>query len=59
MSWEGLLGILNEQRDIIAKERDKRPEACPYDGTPLQEAGGGVLHCPFDGYQYPRDGFRL
>lgn len=34
------------------------PVACPRDGTPLKEgppSEPGVLFCPFDFWQYPRD----
>ena len=49
MSWEQLLTIVKERPEV------NPPVACPNDGTPLQPAPGGVLHCPFDGWQWPRD----
>lgn len=55
-SWYGLLGVYGQ----IAFERDydrhRTPAACPNDGTPLQPAPAGGLHCRFDGYEWPRDG---
>ncbi|HEX6968895.1 MAG TPA: hypothetical protein VF174_08835 [Micromonosporaceae bacterium] len=56
MSWYGLLAILRESRDEIRQELQRPPEACPNDGEPLDAGPSGSLHCPFDGYEYPRDG---
>lgn len=55
MAWEELAAILDERRDELRRERQRIPTACPNDGEPLQEAPGGVLHCPYDGWQWPRD----
>jgi hypothetical protein len=54
MSWEQLRDIIAEGRAEAAAQRAQRPQACPNDGQPLQEVNG-VLHCPFDGWQWPRD----
>jgi hypothetical protein len=51
-----LLATLREQ--AIQKDNwdSTQPMACPNDGTPLLQAPeSGVLFCPFDGWQYPRD----
>jgi hypothetical protein len=50
MSWEQLLGILQESRDIQAKEQSTPPVACPNDGTPLEQGRDGELRCRFDGW---------
>lgn len=55
MSYEQLLSIIAEARDIDAQERAKAPVECPNDHTTLIDAGNGILHCPWDGWQHPRD----
>lgn len=55
MSWEQMLNIVQEARDIDAAELAKVPAECPNDYTALVDAGNGILHCPWDGWQYPRD----
>lgn len=57
MSWEQLQDIEREWRAMSEAVRTTPPAACPNDGTPLQDVGDGRLHCPFDGWQYPRDWF--
>jgi len=53
--WYQLLSIRREQQEIIRQNQATPPQACPNDGEPLQRIGS-VLHCPFDGWQWPRDG---
>lgn len=55
MAWDQLVGILEEARTLDREEAARAPEDCPVDGTPLVDAGNGVLFCTFDGWQYPRD----
>lgn len=55
MSWQQLVGIIEEGYDLDAQERNKVPEVCPNDFTTLVEAPNGVLVCSWDGWQYPRD----
>lgn len=55
MGYEDLLQILKEGREEQAAERSRIPSACPNDGTPLEPGPRGELHCPFDGWQWPRD----
>lgn len=55
MSWEQLLATRREAVAEYLSERSKPPTACPYDGEPLQSRGDGRLHCPFDGWEWPRD----
>jgi len=51
MSWQQLIGIKQEAREIEKEERTKPPLECPNDGTPLQyHEGRGIWHCPYDGY---------
>ncbi len=58
--WYQLLSILGEMRDEHQQEVDRVPDACPNDGEPLQAGpeGRGILYCPYDGWQYPRDHVR-
>ncbi len=56
MSWEQLLSILHEGVDTVRAEKSAPPQACPNDGEPLRSGPNGELFCPYDGYQYPRDG---
>lgn len=55
MAWETLVGIIQEAREIDAEEQSTPPVVCPNDFTLLVDGPGGVLHCPWDGWQYPRD----
>jgi hypothetical protein len=53
-----LLSTLRLQAEYIEYYRTIPPTSCPNDGEPLR--GGppsepGILFCPFDGWQYPRD----
>jgi len=55
---EDLLSTLREQADLIDYYRTTPPTACPHDGEPLRAgppSAGGILFCPFDGWQWPRD----
>lgn len=57
MGWD-LLSTLAEQAAYTDYYRQQPPVACPLDGTPLKEgppSQPGILYCPFDGWQYPRD----
>lgn len=53
---EELLNIYREASNLVRDEQSTPPQACPNDGTPLVSGSAGELHCPFDGYQWPRDG---
>jgi hypothetical protein len=55
VAWEQLTGVYELAAQFARDERDVPPEACPEDGTPLEQASEGVLVCPFDGWQWPRD----
>ena len=55
MSWEQLQTIEQDRVDEIDREKTRKPTACPNDGTPLVAVAGGILHCPFDGWRWPRD----
>jgi hypothetical protein len=55
VSWDQLRAIAAEAQAARLDEQQRRPEACPIDGTPLEEGPGGVLFCRWDGWQYPRD----
>ena len=53
-----LLSTLQEQGAYQEYYATTLPTACPNDGTPLLEgppSEPGVLYCPHDGWQYPRD----
>lgn len=51
MSWEQLIAIEQEARQILADEASSDPVACPNDGEPLVEGPDGVLFCRFDGWR--------
>jgi len=51
VSWEQLADIAREAADLRREEESRPPVACPNDGGPLRQGSGGVLYCPFDGYQ--------
>jgi len=55
MAWRQLLGIMQDARELDEQELNKVPVECPNDFTALQDAGDGILFCPWDGWQYPRD----
>lgn len=55
MGWYQLVDILAEARDVQRAEDTKTPVVCPNDYTTLVEGPGGILHCPWDGWEYPRD----
>jgi len=54
-SWYQLANIQRERAEALRLAKVARPVACPNDGEPLQQVGN-ILHCPFDGWQWPRDG---
>jgi len=54
-NYDTLIAILIDARKEYVNDRTVPPVACPNDGTPLLGGPGGVLYCPFDGWQYPRD----
>lgn len=53
-SWQALIAIEHERQDIQRQKRATPPIACPRDGQALLRKGS-ILHCPFDGWQWPRD----
>jgi hypothetical protein len=53
MSWEQYGEILLFNREQRAIDRNREPVECPNDGTPLQQAPNGKLHCPSDGWTWP------
>lgn len=58
MSWEQLLDIVRSNREEQKYWASIPPQSCPNDGTTLLEgppSAPGILYCPFDGWQYPRD----
>jgi hypothetical protein len=55
MGWQQLADIYRTAADEYAEQRVEPPTACPNDGQPLEPGPGGVLHCRFDGWQWPRD----
>lgn len=57
MSWDQLRSIYEEGSQEHLARVTQPPEACPNDGEPLQPKGDGpILFCPYDGWQWPRDG---
>lgn len=55
MAWETLLGLIQEQAETEQEERTGTPSSCATCYTPLKDGPGGVLFCPWDGRQWPRD----
>lgn len=58
MSWWALDSVLKDQAQTADYYRSVPPVACPNDGEPLvpgPPSEAGVLFCPYDGWQYPRD----
>lgn len=53
MSWQQLLDIAAEARQLAEMERNVGPLACPNDGQPLMQNSAGEWHCPFDGFTWP------
>ena len=58
MAWEQLTQIAAEASALREAELSQPPAACPNDGEPLRPAPNGGLHCPYDGWQWPRDDTR-
>ena len=55
--WD-LYATLQQAAEYVEYYKTQPPVACPNDGTPLVEgppSQPGVLFCPFDFWQYPRD----
>lgn len=55
--WD-LYSTLQQQAAYAEYYKTTLPMACPHDGEPLREGPpsmSGVLYCPYDGFQYPRD----
>jgi hypothetical protein len=55
--WD-LYATLALQSEYATYYKSIPPVACPNDGEPLRQGPSqqpGILYCPFDGWQYPRD----
>jgi hypothetical protein len=55
--WD-LYSTLIQQSEYISYYKSVPPVACPHDGEPLRlgpPQTPGILYCPYDGWQYPRD----
>jgi len=53
MSWQQLIEIRREARELAQQLAQDAPVACPFDGTPLEdgpESSPAMLHCRFCGY---------
>ena len=50
MSWQQLLNITKEARQIHAEEKAKQIIECPFDGSIL-ESNGVWLNCPMGNYR--------
>lgn len=51
--WSAYAGMLSAARQDWSDQRNATPAACPNDGEPLQDVNG-ILHCPYDGWQWRR-----
>jgi hypothetical protein len=57
MSWQALVDMLAEAREIDQEVATRVPTVCPYDFTTLKTSPDGKLFCPWAGdYTYPDDG---
>lgn len=54
MAWEQLVSIAAEAVTYVQKEKSEPPQACPFDGEPLDPAPDGGLFCPLGNYSWPR-----
>lgn len=55
--WD-LFSTLAQQSQYLSYYKSIPPVACPNDGEPLRlgpPQQPGILYCPFDGWQWPRD----
>lgn len=50
MPWEQLKQTIDFNRQARAQDASQPPEACPIDGTPLEENSEGVRNCPMGNY---------
>ncbi len=56
--WGSLIATIQTNAQEQNALANQPPLACPNDGEPLRQgpaAEMGILYCPFDGWQYPRD----
>lgn len=54
MSWQQLLDIIEEAKDMKRQEAQTPPTACPIDGEPLSTGPSGQLFCKFCGLRVNR-----
>lgn len=50
MSWESLIVLGEEFKEILRLESETQPAACPECGGLFQTGPNGELFCSFDGY---------
>lgn len=55
MAWEQLGAIAAEAAEHRRAEQAEPPRVCPNDANVLEPGPAGTLHCPFDGWTWPRD----
>ena len=56
MSWEQIGAIAESAAELARAEHAEPPRSCPNDAQVLEPGpNGGELHCPFDGWTWPRD----
>lgn len=55
MAWQQLTGMIQEARDIEAKDRTGTPTSCAEDYTALVGGPDGKLQCPWCGLIWPDD----
>ena len=52
MSWETLKQVRDFNREARRQDASQPPDACPIDGTPLEENSLGVRNCPMGNYTW-------
>ena len=52
MSWEQLMAIREQARRDAELNLSDPPEACPYDGVPLDVHPNGTRNCPAGNYTW-------
>lgn len=50
--WGGYRSLLEQAIEEHQEDLFSPPEACPFDGSPLEENSAGNLNCPMGDYRW-------